>query len=238
MSGTTGEARDTPASGRQCDGNSSAPRLKLLITSEVRFLRESLGEVLGREGALTVIGCCADLGQTLSMTREQRPDMVLLDAALRDGALGVRRLRELIAGLQVVVFAVDESVEAILGWAEAGITGYIPCSAATANLSSLLADISAGRQACSGLVAAGLLQRIAAASVGPQKDVLGPQLLTPRELEIMRLVSTGLSNKEIARRLNIGLTTTKSHVHNALGKLNVQRRGQVALWMHSRPPSP
>jgi DNA-binding NarL/FixJ family response regulator len=102
----------------------------------------------------------------------------------------------------------------------------------------LLADISAGRQACSGLVAAGLLQRIAAASVGPQKDALGPQLLTPRELEIMRLVSTGLSNKEIARRLNIGLTTTKSHVHNALGKLNVQRRGQVALWMHSRPPSP
>src|SRR5437763_958451 len=87
MSGTTAEKRDAPASGRQCDGNSNAPRLKLLITSEVRFLRESLGEVLGRDGAVTVIGCCADLGQTLSMSRERRPDMVLIDAALRDGVL-------------------------------------------------------------------------------------------------------------------------------------------------------
>ena len=238
MSGATAEERDIPASGRQRDGNSNAPRLKLLITSEVRFVRESLGEVLERDGAVTVIGCCADLGQTLSLTRERRPDMVLLDAALRDGALGVRRLRELIAGLQVVVFAVDESVESILGWAESGVTGYIPCTTATADLCSMLADISAGRQACSGLVAAGLLQRIAATSVAPQKDPIGSQLLTPRELEIVRLLSTGLSNKEIARRLNIRLTTTKSHVHNALGKLNVQRRGQVALWMHSRPPSP
>jgi two-component system nitrate/nitrite response regulator NarL len=234
MSSTTGNERHVSSNGRQPDGASNAPPLKVLITSEVRFVRESLGEVLGRSGALSIVGYCADLGETVSTSRERRPDMVLLDAALRDGALGVRRLRDLIAGLQVVIFAVSESVESILAWAEAGITGYIPCTAATADLSSLLADVSAGRQACSGLVAAGLLQRIAETAVGSPKDATGPQLLTPRELEIVRLVSSGLSNKEIARRLNIGLTTTKSHVHNALGKLNVQRRGQVALWMHSR----
>ena len=235
--GTTNPERFTESNGRQRDGNSNTPSLRVLITSEVRFVRESLGEVLGRNGAISIVGYCADLGETLSMSRGQRPDMVLLDAAMRDGALGVRLLRDLIAGLQVVVFAVSESVDSILGWAEAGITGYIPCTAATADLSSLLADITAGRQACSGLVAAGLLRRIAATAVGPPKDAAGPQLLTPRELEIVRLVSSGLSNKEIARRLNIGLTTTKSHVHNALGKLNVQRRGQVALWMHSRSPA-
>jgi DNA-binding NarL/FixJ family response regulator len=144
-------------------------------------------------------------------------------------------LREISAGLRVVVFALSETVESVLAWAEAGVAGYIPCTAGASDLCALVDDISAGRQACSGVVAAGLLQRIAAISVGPAKADSGPQALTPRELEIVRLISTGLSNKEIARRLNIGLTTTKSHVHNALGKLQVQRRGQVATWMHARP---
>jgi two-component system, NarL family, nitrate/nitrite response regulator NarL len=208
--------------------------LQVLIASEVRFVRESLGEILGRGGTTSVIGYCADFGQTLSMSRELRPDMVLLDAAVRDGPMAVRRLREISAGLRVVVFAVSESVESVLSWAEAGVAGYIPCTAGASDLCALVDDISAGRQACSGVVAAGLLQRIAASSAGPAKADSGPQALTPRELEIVRLISTGLSNKEIARRLNIGLTTTKSHVHNALGKLNVQRRGQVATWMYAR----
>ena len=210
--------------------------LEVLIASEVRFVRESLGEILGRGGTTSVIGYCADFGQTLRMSRELRPDMVLLDAAVRDCPMAVRRLREISAGLRVVVFAISESVESVLSWAEAGVAGYIPCTAGASDLCALVDDISAGRQACSGVVAAGLLQRIAASSVGPPKADSGPQALTPRELEIVRLISTGLSNKEIARRLNIGLTTTKSHVHNALGKLNVQRRGQVATWMYARSP--
>ena len=98
----------------------------------------------------------------------------------------------------------------------------------------MIGDIGTGKQPCSASVAAGLLQRIAT-SVAPQpKSESATQTLTPRELEIVRLISVGLSNKEIARRLNIGLATTKSHVHNALAKLNVQRRGQVASWMQSR----
>ena len=55
-------------------------------------------------------------------------------------------------------------------------------------------------------------------------------MLTVREQEIVRLVSAGMSNKEIARHLNIEVSTTKSHVHNLLAKLNLQRRGQVAFW--------
>ena len=215
-------------------GRCSVHALQVLITSEVRFVRESLGEILGRGGTTSVVGYCADFGQTLSMSRELRPDMVLLDAAVRDGPLAVRRLREISARLRVVVFALSESVELVLAWAEAGVAGYIPCTAGASDLCALVDDISAGRQACSGVVAAGLLQRIAASSVALAKADSGPQALTPRELEIVRLISTGLSNKEIARRLNIGLTTTKSHVHNALGKLQVQRRGQVATWIHAR----
>jgi DNA-binding NarL/FixJ family response regulator len=209
------------------------PTPTLLIGSEVRFLRESLGDCLGRDGSVAVIGYGADVAHILRMTQDLRPDVVLLDAATREGASVVRRLRESVAGVRVIVFAISESVESVLTWAEAGVAGYIPSTASMADLPSLILDISAGRQACSAPVAAGLLQRIGAGpGAAPQRGT-DPPSLTPREMEIVHLISTGLSNKEIARRLNIGLATTKSHVHNALGKLNLQRRGQAATWMHA-----
>ncbi len=213
-------------------GEGGAPALTLLIASEVRFLRESLGEILPRAGNISVIGYCSDPPQMLNMARDLHPDMVLLDAAARDGVSMVRCLREMMAGVRVVVFAVSELVESVLVWAEAGVAGYIPSTAALADLHDMILDISAGRQACSAFVAAGLLRRIGTRAPAPRPA--DPPPLTPRELEIVHLISTGLSNKEIARRLNIGVATTKSHVHNALGKLNVQRRGQAATWMHAR----
>jgi DNA-binding NarL/FixJ family response regulator len=181
-----------------------------VTASEVRFLRYG-----------------ADLGQTLNVSRDLRPDMVLLDAAMRDGPQAVRRLREIRAGLQVVAFAVSESVDTVLAWAEAGVAGYIPITAAMSDLHALVAAISAGRQ--TPLFTAGLLQQIAATAVATANRASGPHTLTPRELEIVGLISTRLSNKEIARQLNIGLAAAKSHVHNVLGKSTVQRRGQVAV---------
>jgi DNA-binding NarL/FixJ family response regulator len=209
--------------------------LTLLIASDVRFLRESLGDVLGRGGIACVVGLCHDAAATLGMARDLRPDIVLLDAASRDGLAVARRLAAAPAGVRVIAFAVVETVDSVLAWAEAGVAGYIPSTAAMADLHAIIADIAAGRQACSSNVVSGLLRRIAS---GPARSVPLPEApLTPREFEIVHLISTGLSNKEIARRLNIGVATTKSHVHNALGKLNMQRRGQAATWMHAQTHS-
>jgi DNA-binding NarL/FixJ family response regulator len=127
---------------------------------------------------------------------------------------------------------VAETEENIITWAEAGAAGYIPTTAALRDLVQLLVDIMHGKQICSGRVAAGLIRRLAGAA--RSNNGLGQAqaipLLTAREREIIQLVSSGLSNKEIARKLNIELSTTKSHVHNVLGKLSLQRRGQVAFW--------
>src|SRR5262249_36735103 len=101
---------------------------------------------------------------------------------------------------------------------------------ALADLSRLVLDIHSGEQVCSGRVAAGLLRRLAITG-GPatSRNAPFPALaLTKRERQAAELIRTGLSDKEIARRLNISLATTKSHVHNLLGKLNVRRRSEVA----------
>jgi two-component system nitrate/nitrite response regulator NarL len=213
-------------------------RLRLLVASDVRFVRESLGEILGKSDTISVVGHCGGADQVLTQSRALDPDMVLLDAAAHDGLSTVRQIRAWSANMLVVVFALIESVEAVLAWTEAGASGYISSTAATAEIAAMIAEISAGRQACSATVVASLLRRVAATAAPPRPLESDPQALTRREVEIVRLVSTGLSNKEIARNLRISLATTKSHVHSALCKLRVQRRGQIATWMYTRSAEP
>jgi DNA-binding NarL/FixJ family response regulator len=201
----------------------------VLILSAIRFFREGLAEALGGDSPLEILGLSANLDEALASVRELKPAIVLIDASFPSGAGAIRLIRAVDPEPQVVVFAVVETEENIITWAEAGAAGYIPTTAALDDLVRLLVDIIQGRQICSGHVAAGLIRRLASAAKSGN-EMRGPQALTAREQEVIRLVSSGLSNKEIARKLNIELSTTKSHVHNVLGKLNLQRRGQVAFW--------
>ena len=214
-------------------------RLRIFIVSEVRLLREGIAEILVRDPSMSVVGLSADLGELVALTPPLRPDIVLLDAAYPGGAAAVKQTRDVRPDLRIVAFAVRETEADIIPWAEAGAIGYVPNTAAVADLVRLVKTIHEGEQLCSARVAAGLLRRIAAtASLGASRNPSFPAALTARERQTAELITIGLSDKEIARRLNIGVGTTKSHVHNLLGKLNVQRRGQVVacLRTHERHP--
>ena len=157
-------------------------------------------------------------------------DVVLADAALRDGAAAARRTRQIKPDIRLIAYAVRETKDDVIAWAEAGVIGYVPNTAASADLVRLIMDVLGGEQPCSGRVAAELLRRIAVTeSLGAGRNGSSPALaLTRREREVAELIATGLSDKEIARRLNISLATAKLHVHNLLGKLNARRRSEVA----------
>jgi DNA-binding NarL/FixJ family response regulator len=205
----------------------------MLIVSHVRFLRESLGEIFGHDTRCTVVGLCADLPTTLATCATLRPEVVLLDAAFPDALSAVGRIRGATPRSQVVALAVTETEQTVIAWAEAGIAGYVPSTAALGDLSAMLTAIVNGAQSCSDRVAAGLLRRIAEGTrrAVPLEESWPLSPLTRRERQIIDMIDAGLSNKDIARRLNIGLATTKTHVHNLLGKLNMQRRGQAAVWL-------
>lgn len=168
------------------------------------------------------------------MTLDRQPDVVLIDAAFPNGIDLVGRLRNIASRVQVVVVAVRETEQNIIAWAEAGVVGYIPSTASLADVVTLLSDIITGKQSCSQPVAAGMLRRISSTARwgNPQSDVPPAPILTAREVQIVELIASGLSNKDISRRLNIGVSTTKSHVHHLLGKLALQRRGQIAHWIN------
>ena len=207
--------------------------LRIVIVSEVRFRRELLTEFLERDASVSVVGLCADLSELVALSPSLQADVVLVDAALRDGVAATRWTRQIKPELRLIAYAVRETKDDVIAWAEAGVIGYVPDTAASADLVRFIMDIHGGQQPCSGRVAAELLRRIAVTeSLVIGRNPPRPAVpLTRRERETAELIATGLSNKEIARRLNISLATAKLHVHNLLYKLNVQRRGQVVVRM-------
>jgi len=218
----------------------NAQRLRIVIVSEVRFRREILAEFLERDASVLVVRLCADLAEVVALSPPLQADVVLVDAELRDGPAAARRTRQIKPDIRLIAYAVRETKDDVIAWAEAGVIGYVPNTAASADLARLIMDIHGGEQPCSGRVAAELLHRIAATeSLGIGRNALSPApALTRRERETAELIAAGLSDKEIARRLNISLATAKLHVHNLLGKLNVQRRGQVVVRLNGHAQHP
>jgi two-component system nitrate/nitrite response regulator NarL len=207
--------------------------VRTVIVSHVRFLSESLMETLSRDRRFKILSYCATTPQALDVVIGSKPDVVLLDAAFSDGRSAVVQIRAMSPWVRVIVLAVNETEDNVVAWAKVGVTGYIPDATPLSDVGDLLAGITEGRQACSRDVAGGLLRRVGYSEDVPTGFALPPSL-TDREREILRLIGVGLSNKDIARRLNISLATTKAHVHNLLGKLNVRRRGEATAWMHAR----
>jgi DNA-binding NarL/FixJ family response regulator len=207
-----------------------ASAARLMIVSDIRFLREGLAEVLARYDAFDIVGIAADLDEALAASGTRQPQIILIDAALPEGLTAARSLSNVNPQVPIVAIALAETETDVIAWAEAGISGYVPRTAGLSDLVDFLRNIVRGEQICSTRVAASLLRWISTTSRNGMHPHGRVPTLTAREEQVVRLICTGLSNKEISRRLNIGLATTKSHVHNLLAKLELERRAQVVRW--------
>ncbi|MEE1658335.1 response regulator transcription factor [Microvirga sp. CF3062] len=201
----------------------------VVILSDIRFLQEVLAEILGREAGLSVIGIAANLVEAQASWPGIHPDIVLLDTTLPDALGAAAAVRELLPKARVIALSVTETEENVITWGEAGVAGYIPRTATLTDVIAAIGNTMRGEQACSARISATLLHRLAEHPT-PSPAANQP-LLTAREVEIVQLLATGLSNKQIALHLRISLATTKSHVHNLLTKLELPRRGHAAIWL-------
>src|SRR5215472_12807999 len=184
---------------RRVDGQHQ--RSRFLIVSGIRFLSEGLGEILAREPWIEISGVSTCVSDAVSTSHALLPDFILLDAALDGGLAAVAQLRDVVPGVRVVALAIAETEQDVFSWAEAGIAGYIPKTAALADLVQLLVGINDGRQPCSSRVVFGLLRRLGAGGSRVREESHSVSALTGRERQITEMIRAGLSNKEIARRL-------------------------------------
>jgi len=204
--------------------------IRVVVVSDVRLYREGLSQLLGRRDTIEVVASAATLEDALAGVSKAQPDIILLDAAMRDGVGTMRALRETAPSVKVVALSVAELEQDVLACAEAGVAAYVTREASIEDLLAALDRAVRGEALCSPRIVATLMRRLAALAVGNHGgDMSEP--LTAREREILRFVDRGLSNKDIARELHIEAATVKNHVHSILEKLKVHRRGEAAARM-------
>src|SRR5918994_1332624 len=199
---------------------------RVLILAEIRLDREGLARLLGSDERFDVVGVAASLEEALTALEDVRPDIVLVDMATRGGADAVRALVAAVPRVKVVALALAEVERDVISLAEAGASGYVEREGSMEDLVAVIESVSLGEALCSPGVTATLFRRIAALA---RQRGLEPfeGRLTARELDVLRLIEEGCSNKEIAKALSIELPTVKNHVHNILQKLNVHRRTEA-----------
>ena len=198
----------------------------VLVVSEVRFIRESLVEILVRAPWIRTCRQAANLSEPFASAATW-PGILLLDAAFPGGVESAMHLCSAVPGGTVIVLGVRETEENVLPWAEAGVAGYVPNTASVDDLLTLIRQISRGEQTYPPAIVGGMWRWIGASGSRSRSTPATSLSLTVRETEVLNLLSDGLSNKDIARRLRISLSTAKTHVHNLLVKLSLQRRADV-----------
>jgi DNA-binding NarL/FixJ family response regulator len=188
-----------------------------------------MAESLQRFDEIDVLGVVATSQDGLRRVVDLFPSVALLDATSPQSLEFLRSLSAIAADIRTVALALDESGPEIVEWVEAGVSGYVSCCASLTDAVAVIESVMRGEALCSPEVAGSLFRRIRLLSSN-HRSPLPQARLTLREQEIVELIDAGLSNKEIAMRLSISLSTVKNHVHNILQKMDASRRGEAAAY--------
>jgi DNA-binding NarL/FixJ family response regulator len=209
----------------------------VLIVDDQPIVRAGLAVVLDAEPDLQVIGQAADGEEAVRMAAELRPDVVCMDVRMprMDGITATRQIVQAHGGavrvLILTTFDIDEDTFAAL---EAGASGFLLKGADERTIAAAIHSVAAGGgtldQRVTQKVLAEFGRRRADAAQAQASPSPALELLTQRELDVLELITRGLSNAEIAQTLFVEVTTVKYHVQSILSKTGSRDRLNAALW--------
>ncbi|MBI4201850.1 MAG: response regulator transcription factor [Chloroflexi bacterium] len=206
---------------------------RLLIAEDHVLIRQGIMMMLSQAPSIEVVGEASNGTEAVTKARELRPNMVLMDLYLPeiDGAEATRMITSEMPETDVIMLTASNDEEDIWRAVQAGAKGYVVKDATISTLVSQITKVLEGKAAFSEDVVKKLITKMAAKPrFGYQnRDGRGYDL-TPREIEVVRLISKGLSNKEIASELEVSENTVRAHVRNLLQKLNLENRTQIAVY--------
>ncbi|MGQ0643061.1 MAG: response regulator transcription factor [Gemmatimonadaceae bacterium] len=207
---------------------------RLLILSDMRIVREGLAFALTERSRTWNVTAVATLRALLTDLAAESAGVVLLDMSMTNALACARSISLEAPGSAVVGFAAENADATLIACVECGIVGFVPREGSLSDLVSTIEGALCGEAKLSPSLTITLMRRLA--SLERQRVLTDTNTnLTQREEEILAMLGEGLSNKEIAARLNIEVATVKNHVHNILSKTQLRRRSEAAALLHRRP---
>ena len=201
--------------------------ITLIVADDHPLYREGVVRTLSAEPGISVAGVGASADEAVSMVARHMPDIVLLDISMPGGGLSAaQRIAEAYPAVKIVMLTVSEQDEDVHAALKAGARGYVLKGVGGAELVQLVHEVAKGESYVSPSLAARLLKEAGAAGPAPAGRL---DSLTEREREIVLLVADGMSNKEVARGLDLQEKTVKHYMTSILRKLQVRNRVEAAI---------
>lgn len=195
------------------------PTIRVLIVDDHPLLREGLAAVIATEPDLSVIAQAGDGFEAMERFREHRPDVTLMDAQMprMDGIAATKAIRTEWPNARIVMLTTYRGDAQAFGALRAGATGYLLKSMARTHILAAIRSVHAGHRYVCPEIASSLAAHV------------GDDALTAREIEVLRCIAGGGSNRAIAARLFISEDTVKSHIKSILSKLSASDRTQAVV---------
>ena len=200
-------------------------RVTVLLADDHPVVRQGLRTFLELQADIEVVGEAGDGADAVALAEQLVPDVVLMDLVMPtlDGIEATRRIRHASPATKVIVLTSFAEDDKIFPAIRAGAAGYLLKDAQPQELADGIRRVQRGEGLLDPRVAARVMQEL-------EKPKADQQVLTDRELDVLRLLAKGLSNKRIAQELVVSEKTVKTHVSNILAKLHLADRTQAALY--------
>jgi DNA-binding NarL/FixJ family response regulator len=203
--------------------------IRVLVAEDHPVVREGVIRALAHDSAIEVVGAADNGDMAMVLAHEREPDVMVLDLNMPGlGGAGVlERLRTELPHIRALVMSADESPESVLHSVGAGAAGYLSKGTTGEELRQAVITTYGGGSAITPALAGHLLRGYSNGG----RDGLAPRpLLAPRELEIVRLVADGRTDKEIGEKLYISPRTVQNHLTHTREKTGLRRRAEIARW--------
>ncbi len=204
--------------------------IKVLVVDDHQVVRQGLRTFLDLQEDISVIGEAVDGKQALELVRELKPDVVLMDLVMphMDGIAATQQVRALGLSTKVIALTSFSEDDKVFPAIQAGAASYLLKDVSPDDLAEAIRAVHHGEARLHPDITRKLMEQVS--MVRDKSQDSSVEKLTDRELEVIRLVALGRSNRELAQELFISEKTVKTHISNILSKLNLEHRTQLAIY--------
>jgi DNA-binding NarL/FixJ family response regulator len=201
-------------------------KIRVLLADDHAVLREATAELVDHQPDMVIVGQASTGEETIRLTRQLRPDVVVMDIAMPrgNGLEATRHIAGELPGTRVLVLTAHEDRDHVIPLLEAGAIGYLP---KTVSLNEFLDAIRAASRGESVLPPS--IASVVVRHLSGEVEKTPEAALTAREMEVLCLVSQGLSNQQVAHKLGLSVRTIEAHLTHIYNKLGVGSRTEAAL---------